>query len=129
MESGTVHDVRAAEIVRELDGAACPLVARCSARQGDIVLVRSGDSAAVGDPTAKVGRMIAAGAHGEHRVVADSLTVSDDGSSVDLPYGGVVIHTDLPEARHRAIRLEPGVWQVIRQRELTSDLVVAQVRD
>lgn len=125
----TVHDVRALEIIGEIEKNPPLLEASTCARQGDLVLKRKGDAKAKGNPTPTGGTMLIAGAHGEHRVVAESVTIDPQTGTVDLPEGGIVIHTDAPDGRHAAIRCAPGKWQFWRQQELTTDNIVAQVKD
>lgn len=123
----TTHIARAIKIFRDITRMTeVPLQTAQSARQGDLILVRRGDSTAIGELTRPGGIVLAAGMHGEHRLIADAATVTGD--VVDLPYGGVVVHTDVPAGRHRSIRCAPGTWEILHQQEVTSD-VVRRVQD
>ncbi|MEM3116784.1 MAG: hypothetical protein QW136_00030 [Nitrososphaerales archaeon] len=124
----TVHEERAIEIAREVSGGQVPVVeARVSARQGDVVLKRIDSSTRRGEATPEHGLVIAAGAHGEHRLIAPAVVILED-DTLDLIDGGILVHTDVPSGRHGAIRLTPGRWKVYRQRELESGEAV-RVRD
>lgn len=127
-EAVTEHERRAAEIWTAETQApsavpACPLT---GARQGDLILRPIQAEPMRGDETGDRGVMIAAGAHGEHRMIAESLVI--DGDTLHLADGGVLVHTDVPSARHRAIRFAPCVLQRTIERELQAGEVV-NVRD
>lgn len=141
----SVHEQRAIEIVRELNSSekestSTPIpVAQNSARQGDVCFRRVGDSLSRGPATPDAGIIVAAGKNGEHRVVAPSLTMitqspeqspANDGpiTVMDLPEGGVVVHTDLPSARHKPFTLSPGQWRINHLRELVGS-EIARVED
>ena len=115
---------QAAEIMA---GAVQPAKVTRSARQGDLILVRVGDATEVGEPTPEGGVVLSAGAHGEHRLVAERHARTGDVEH--LPLGGVVVHTDAPHARHRALQLAPGAWWCGGLQELTADEVVVPVRE
>ena len=70
--------------------------------------------------------IVAAGRHGEHHLFGPQVRVGDD---IALPEGGLLVHTDVPSARHGAIRLVPGVWRVGHLRELGLDAIVVRVAD
>ena len=126
----TLHEERATEIAQRVNlGCESALVANESVRQGDVVLQRVGDSRVHGQPTPSCGKVIAAGTHGEHRLVAESLSVTDDGNTLDLAFGGLLVHTDVPSSRHQAIKLIPGIWKIYRQQELSNESIVTQVVD
>jgi hypothetical protein len=127
----TLHEERAAEIVADLacDRQTEVLATDKCGRQGDVICTREGNSKAAGPATGPQGWMVAAGAHGEHRIVADSLVMSESGDLMDLADGGVLVHTDAPEARHDPIRLAPGCWRVYREQELSLDKSIVPVQD
>lgn len=102
------------------------VVATVSARQGDLVLRRTGDvpDKIEGNP---VHIQLAAGAHGEHRFIGVAVWISEEARLIVKH--GVVVHTDVPDARHGSIRLSPGEWCYHNVRELTTDLIVEDVRD
>lgn len=124
------HDVAVLEQVEQV-GATIPMVTRC-ARQGDLLMRRIGDSVtAMASPTPRTGIAVAAGSHGEHRLVADAYhrEAVADRMIIDLPQGGTVYHTDVPAARHGAIELCPGRWEMLGQQEMGLDQVVRAVDD
>lgn len=122
------HAQVAVEVARGIAiGAETPLMAKVSARQGDLVLRRVGEARAKGESTPGCGVVVAAGSHGEHRLIADSY--ARKGSLVDLPAGGLVVHTDVPAGRHGSIQLAPGRWEILHQREVGLDEAVVRVRD
>lgn len=103
-------------------------------RQGDLLLQRiQGDAEAElakAPPELTLdqpgGRMVAAGAHGEHRAIGRGALVND---VLIVPDGCLVVHTDVPSARHAALALAPGVWRIRRERELGMDQVVRDIKD
>lgn len=102
------------------------VLATTSARQGDLVLVREGD-APEDASYSETHAMLAAGAHGEHRFLGDAEWRSTE--ALLIVREGVVVHTDVPDARHDSIRLAPGAWRYHTIRELSTDDVVVEVRD
>lgn len=117
----------AASLVAQIHaGADKAKVASSCCRQGDITLVRSREASGGGGGSPAGGWLIARGAHGDHRLIAPSGTAT--ATELDLPDGGLLVHTDLPEARHPAIQLEPGCWQIRHAQELRAGQVV-QVKD
>lgn len=125
METKTMHDERAMAAAVDAATDETPLAATC-ARQGDLVLERTGDAES-GKATPEWGIEVAHGQHGQHRIIATAY--HRDGDVVHLAGGGLVVHTDVPSARHGAIRLTPGAWQIRRLRELDTDSTVQQVID
>lgn len=126
------HDPRA------IDASHAPNIptTAVSARQGDLVLRRVGDPdpSTPHTPTPAHGTMIVSGSNGEHRVIADALSIihSPDSATpgtISLPCGGLVVHTDLPHARHGTIRLEPGRYCFTTLREVSADNAIQQVID
>lgn len=125
------HSIVADEIRAEIDGGHVVAVDTTrSARQGDVIAVRVGpaaDNTSGHMPTPAGGVVIAAGAHGEHRLHAVLVVIRESGAGVDrrvtadLPAGGLVVHTDQPAARHTAIRLAPGRWSIQQTVELGLD--------
>lgn len=116
------HETVAREIASNPESL--PVLAHTSARQGDLVLRRDSHDAPSGLPLAAI--QLAAGAHGEHWAVGPCALKGD---VLTAAHGTVVVHTDVPDARHRAIVLEPGTWRIGRQRELSIDHVIQNVRD
>lgn len=119
----TDHEVIARELILETRRTPPPLAKNC-ARQGDVVLERMGDcrDTAGCSPAPSGGWLMARGAHGDHRLFADlGLIVGD---TVTLPNGGVVVHTDVPNARHGAIALAPGMWAKRALREMLGNEIV-----
>lgn len=100
-----------------------------SARQGDLVLRRVGPLVAVRahDATPPGGVVLAAGSHGEHRILG-RVAVDVAARTVEV-VDAVVVHTDEPSGRHGAIRLAPGTWRYDIQREIGLGDVIEQVRD
>ena len=118
------HLEKAKTIAREV-GEGGVLVAAC-ARQGDLIVTKKGESEAnTGKPFAA---LLADGVHGEHWVIAPKGGKLE-GDTLDLPEGGVVVHTDKPAARHGALRLSPGAWKCDRLQELSIDGSVVRVED
>lgn len=119
----TKHETIAREIAK--DPGTMPCHAATSARQGDLLLRRVGDAADATGDIASV--LLVAGRHGQHWAVGAVTLVGD---ILHVGGGGVVVaHTDVPTARHRAISLAPGRWQIGVQRELGTDQVVRKVVD
>jgi hypothetical protein len=73
--------------------------------------------------------MLAEGAHGAHVALGDIRWAPKSGRLVVGDAGAVVVHTDVPEARHGAIALDPGTWRISRLREMDLSQRVVQVRD
>lgn len=119
----TTHERVAREIASSPD--LMPLQAGASARQGDLLLRRVGDT--IDNPVPNAGTLLVAGSHGEHWAVGATALSSD--TLVVGAGGAVVVHTDVPTARHQAISLAPGCWQIGVQRELGSDQIVRKVVD
>ncbi len=104
---------------------------KVSARQGDLLIMRVGDSLTGMQsmaPTPAGGECLAAGNHGEHRLVADGFTrVSQD--AFDVCGTAMLLHTDTRAGeRHATIILSPGRWVHCHQRELRGEQIV-EVRD
>lgn len=122
-----VHEERAVEIARNCDTAKpCTI----DARQGDVILRRVADAnrrLSYG-PTPAGGIVISAGAHGEHRLIADAYADGGPGFA-ELQSDGLLVHTDTPSGRHAAMRLAPGRWECGQIRELGLDLSIQKVRD
>lgn len=101
-----------------------PLAVETCARQGDCVLTRIGDGQPV---TEEAAAQVAEGQHGAHvalgavRLVGDRLTVGQGGC--------VVVHTDEPHARHRAVSLRAGEWRVGGLQEIDLEGALQKVRD
>jgi len=106
------------------DPTALPVRARISARQGDLIIRRITDADPAPLPMAAI--RLAAGNHGEHWAIGPCAL---EGDTLTVAKGAVIVHTDAPDARHRAIAPAPGVWQIGRQRELGMDQVVRKVVD
>jgi hypothetical protein len=102
-----------------------PLVRECG-RQGDLIVRRVGDATSGSQTPAAL--LLAAGKHGEHWVVTTSGG-AQRGDEIDLPDGGMVVHTDQPSARHGALRLASGRWECLREQELSTEGVVIRVAD
>lgn len=116
------------EIARTTETSAVP--ASTLARQGDILLSRTGEPRR--DPhtaTPPGGVQIAAGRHGEHRLIGEAVCWGGDGGTISLRAPALLVHTDVPHARHETIRLAPGTWSHWREREMTVDAAVVEVRD
>lgn len=118
----TTHETTARQLAA--DTSTLPISANTSARQGDLILRKiSGDAPG---PLPAIAILLAEGNHGEHWAVGPCAL---DGDVLAVGPGVVVAHTDKPEARHRAIALEPGMWTRSKQREIGLDLVVQKVVD
>ena len=117
-----IHEGRAKEIQEDVRTGRVPsCLASRDARQGDLVLVRLGDALELlGPATPPQGELVAAGQHGEHRLIAEAIS-RVGAYVVDLPLGGLVVHTDEPLARHQAIALTAGRWRYHRQQELSAE--------
>jgi len=98
-----------------------------TARQGDLILKRVGDSTGIHSTPDAGGIVLAAGQHGEHRLLVARARVMDD--TFDIPVEGLVVHTDEPHARHGALKLKPGCWEFSHLQELGIDDSVEAVRD
>jgi hypothetical protein len=48
---------------------------------------------------------------------------------LSLPKGGLVVHTDIPKARHGALELAPGCWRFRQERELGDMGQIVAVKD
>lgn len=115
------HDVIAREIASTIT---TPRLAANTARQGDLLLRRLGPTTRR-PPVRAI--QLAAGSHGEHWAIGAAALAA---GILDVgPAGVVVVHTDVPEARHAAIALAPGCWQIGIQRELGLDSVIRKVVD
>jgi hypothetical protein len=122
------HCEIAAEIGRAIvDGGCSAVLVRQCGRQGDVIVRRLGDASVGGEATIEGGIVVAAGAHGEHRLIADAAVV--EGGRVSLPTGGLLVHTDQPSARHGALELAPGQWEILRERELSMSDSIVEVKD
>lgn len=137
MQHVQVAQAMAAETREEIrlvsSGKAEPryLHARVSARQGDLLILRVGDSQTDMPsmvPTPAGGECLAAGKHGEHRLVADGFTrVSPD--AFDVCGTAMLLHTDTRAGeRHATIIISPGRWVHCHQRELRGEQIV-EVKD
>jgi hypothetical protein len=73
--------------------------------------------------------LLAEGVHGAHVALGDLRWAPASGRLTVGAAGVVVVHTDEPEARHRAIALQPGTWKISRLREMDLSQRVVQVRD
>ena len=125
----TAHSIVAAAIAADVSAGTVPaLRVTKSARQGDVTLRRVGDAAPTCAGVPAGGLVLAAGEHGEHRLLAVRARLLD-GEVLDLPGGGVVVHTDTPDCRHEALRLTPGRWRIGHLRELDLDESIVRVRD
>lgn len=128
----TTHEERAIEIAREIEtGAADAVQVTNTARQGDLLMQRVGQATG-GAPVPEAGILLTAGAHGEHRLMtpAAKIETGHDGVlRVSLPSGGLVVHTDVPSARHQAVALIAGTWILPIQQELGLDDSIQRVVD
>lgn len=123
----TTHEQIARDIAGSIATAQAPVIcATATARQGDLLLRRVCHDAGV-EPVDRASVLLAAGRHGEHWVVGQ-VARRDDVLLVGHA-GGVVVHTDIPAARHASIALAPGEWAIGVQRELGLGQVVRQVVD
>ena len=118
------HAATAAKIATQKKNAGT--VTRCT-RQGDVMAHRIGDAARSNGTCPKGGWVVGKGQHGEHRVIAECGTVVEN--LIDLPLGGVLVHTDEPNARHAASTLIPGRWSFDICQELGIDGIVQKVQD
>jgi hypothetical protein len=106
--------------------------AQTCARQGDLNMRRTGDAppkvAATDCP--RGGWLLSAGQHGEHRGIARG-PVKCEAGRLTIPDGStvVVVHTDVPHARHGAIVVPPGKWECWRSRELSTADTIIEVQD
>lgn len=98
-----------------------------SMRQGDLLLRRIGDPGPTPSATPTGGIVLAAGAHGEHRLICDAAHVVDE-TTFDVGCDALVVHTDRPEARHGTGVLCPGRWQYGIEREMRAG-EIARVDD
>lgn len=99
------------------------------ARQGDVVLTRVGEIASLPHgPTPPGGVMIAAGKHGEHRLVGPKVAWLE-GGKVSIDGTAILAHTDVPQDRHGAVQFGPGTWAYTGCRELGLDEVIQKVQD
>jgi len=126
-----MHDMNAtdhAAIAESIARTDSPAPSHQCARQGDVVMRRLGDATDL-DPMQcpHGGWQIAAGRHGEHRLFADGAHVGN--GKLNLPNGGLIVHTDSPDARHGSVQLAPGTWNHTSVRELGIDGVVRPVED
>lgn len=125
MQATSEHITRALELACD---PAPKLTMHMAGRQGDVVIRRIGDAQGDGGSCPTGGWLIAAGKHGEHRLIAPTGIVRD-GGIVDLPQGGQLVHTDVPNARHGTIALNPGRFAFTGCKELGLDGIVQQVKD
>ena len=116
----------AREIARETEREDDACLVRSTARQGDLIVSRSADTESHSDDP--YAAMLAAGRHGEHWLIAEAGG-SAGSDLIDLPRGGLIVHTDKPAGRHGALRLTPGVWKFNIQRELDTNNVINEVKD
>lgn len=123
------HATVAVEIAAEINaGEVRPARVTKSARQGDLVLRRVGDAdKSKMQPVPEGGIVLAVGSHGEHRLMAARAGLVD--GVLHVLADSVVVHTDQPHARHRALCLTSGAWAVSGLRELDRAGLVQQVRD
>ena len=119
------HMERAHEIAREVGKEGGVPVKSC-ARQGDLIVKLAGDPKS--EEARAFAALLADGEHGEHWVIT-TKGGSFKGGKLNLPGGGVVVHTDKPSARHDALRLAPGEWDCKRLQELTLDGNIIEVKD
>lgn len=128
MKTLTQHETLAASIAATAPPET-PTAYTC-ARQGDVILRRIRDltPAELADvPATPANLLLGAGVHGEHRLVGPGAYAIDQ-TLIATHGSAVVVHTDIPAARHGAIRLGCGVWSPSIQRELRGEEVV-EVRD
>lgn len=106
-------------------------LATTSARQGDVIMNRTGDAPAGGDPTPEGGIVLVRGSHASHIIMATKCRaeVGPDSGVVEIPEGGVLHHDGAPGRAHAPIRLAPGRWAYHIQRELGLDNCVKKVVD
>lgn len=99
-------------------------------RQGDVIMRRVGNvpAGSKGSPTPKGGILISAGAHGEHRLIADSYEDGGPGF-INLISEGLLVHTDCPTGRHKPKLFSPGRWEIGNIRELAIDGTIVKVKD
>ena len=125
----TTHTSRAMEIAQSTTDNAAIARLDSPARQGDVLMRCIGKAKGKAFEAGPAGGLcVAAGAHGEHRLVCDRYRMDRPGV-YSLPDGGLLVHTDVPDARHPAIRLPAGVWEFGIERELGADMVVRKVED
>lgn len=120
----TTHTETARTVALETSDTA--VLATVSARQGDLVLERVGDLPDDFQPQ-DTHALLAAGSHGEHRFLGRAEWRNTE--ALLLVEDGVVVHTDVPDARHGSVRLAPGTWRYANMQELSTDNVVRQVID
>lgn len=123
-----MHAEKAVEIARETKVEALPIAT--NPRQGDVILLRVSDCDRDRKGYKKVpfgGVVVAAGRHGEHRLMADRYDT--DGTILVLPDGGLLVHTDVPEARHATVRVGPGIYDRKKLRELSLNGLIQDVSD
>lgn len=123
------HETIAETIVREIANSPIPL-AQVIARQGDVMFRRISEEPtdALHGPTPAGGCVIAAGKHGEHRLLGAAVAWLPDGT-VSIRGTAVLVHTDVPAERHGAICFDTGTWQYHGAQELGVDQVVRKVED
>ena len=106
--------------------------ARELARQGDVVVTfveNVPTNMPKLDCTPNGGVQVAAGKYGEHRLIAKQYADIPNTGRMILPEGGMLVHTDVPTARHGPIFLEPGVWSIGSCQELSLEGVVQKAAD
>jgi hypothetical protein len=84
------------------------------------------------EPHAKTppcGIQIAAGRHGEHRLIG-CIARRDGTSTISISEApALLVHTDVPSARHGSVLFAPGTWQYWQLQELSVEGVVQEVQD
>ncbi len=120
------HETLAAEIAASSTPAGT--ASNCT-RQGDVVMRRIGDASPARHlPTPDGGVLISAGRHGEHRLIGDAVHWGPLGT-VSIQGHAVLVHTDVPSARHGSVVIAPGTWNYTKLRELAAGDVVQEVQD
>lgn len=122
------HEAIATEIAAALPPTIVRAVDRL--RQGDVIARLIGPPAeGPHAPTpANGGILLAAGNHGEHRLIGRAYRDAGLGK-FSLTEDAVLVHTDTPNGRHGPICLPAGTWEFARSCELDSSMVVVQQRD
>jgi hypothetical protein len=89
-------------------------------RQGDLLFLRQDGPAAVKLTTRQSNVIVMGEATGHaHRLQAGTILEAPDGTLyLDIPQTTQVVHEE-----HGPITLEPGCWQVIRQREYQPEAI------
>ena len=114
MTEATMHAQRAQQLATEQASKVC----EDKTRQGDLMICRIGDVPPdiVTKPTPHGGYVLSAGRHGEHRLIGEAYCPEPGVVDVDKV---IVVHTDVPDARHDSVQLTPGRWRYYSTRELS----------